>query len=104
MSKELLSGTNGYLRTDMYCHDCDKNFVAKLDLLTDGNHIVECPHCGHEHCRTIKKGKVTGDRWDGRNGKRIDVDKRSVWKSTSQPIVTSSASAFIRDRWLNKEN
>lgn len=91
------------VRTDMNCTNCSKNFIATLDYRLDGNHIVECPYCGHEHCRVIKDGVVTGDRWSSR-AQRIDVDKRCVWKSDSQPIVTSMASAFIREKWLNRED
>lgn len=89
------------IRTDMNCTHCNKNFIAQLDMSVDGNHIVECPYCGHEHCRVIKKGKVTGDRWEGR-AQRVDVDKRCVWKSDSQPIITSTAGAYMRQAWLNK--
>jgi DNA-directed RNA polymerase subunit RPC12/RpoP len=89
------------VRTDMNCTECSKNFIAQLDFGLDGNHVVECPYCGHEHCRVITNGKVTADRWDGR-AQRVDVDKRCVWKSDSQPIQTSVASAFIRDAWLNR--
>jgi DNA-directed RNA polymerase subunit RPC12/RpoP len=91
------------VRTDMNCTNCSKAFVAQLDMGLDGNHVVECPHCGHEHCRVIKKGEVTGDRWEGRNdGPRVEVDKRCVWKSDSQPMQTNTAASFLRDSWLNK--
>lgn len=89
------------VRTDMNCTNCSKNFVATLDMSLDGNHIVECPYCGHEHCRVIKDGKVTGERWESR-GQRINVSKRLVWKSDAQPVYTSTAAAFIRDSWLNR--
>lgn len=102
MSKDLLKN-KGMTRTDMYCNECTKNFIAKLDFSLDGNHIIECPHCGHEHCRVIKNGEVTGDRWSSRE-QRIDVEKRCVWKSHSQPMMTTTASAFIRDSWLNRDN
>lgn len=85
----------------MHCHECGKGFIAQLDMALDGNHIVECPRCGHEHCRSIKAGVVTGDRWETR-AQRHDVDKRCVWKADSQPIVTSTASVFIRELWLNR--
>lgn len=98
----LLKGA-GPVRTDMYCHECTKNFIAQLDMSIDGNHVVECPHCGHEHCRHIEAGVVTGDRWESRS-QRVNVNHRSVWKSDSQPMVTNSASAFMRDRWLNRFN
>lgn len=90
----------GIIRTDLYCNECENNFIAELDLDIEGNHIIECPHCGHEHCRVVKKGKVTSDRWNTKM-QRINVKKRSVWKHSTQPIITSTASAFLRDKWLN---
>lgn len=98
---EPLADEDGFVRTDMNCTQCHKNFIAQLDLNLDGNHVVECPYCGHEHCRVVKNGKVSGDRWQSRK-QRIDVDQRCVWKSDSQPIVTTTAAAFIRDLWLNR--
>lgn len=89
------------IRTDLDCTNCRRNFIAQLDYALDGNHIVECPYCGHEHCRVIENGKVTQDRWSSRQ-QRIDVDKRCVWKCDSRPIVTSTAAAFIREAWLNR--
>lgn len=91
------------VRTDMNCTNCSKNFIAQLDMALDGNHVVECPHCGHEHCRVIKAGVVTGDRFESRV-QRHKVEKRCVWKCDSRPIVTSSAAAFLRDKWLNLED
>ena len=89
------------VRTDMSCSECGRPFIAQLDLGLDGNHVIECPHCGHEHCRVITAGVVTGDRWDHRQ-QRIDVGHRSVWKADSRPIITSTAAAYIRDSWLNR--
>lgn len=94
----------GIQKTDMYCHNCNKNFVAELDYDINGDHVVECPHCGHEHCRTIKDGKITGARWDTRTHDVIKVDKRSVWKSSVIQAKTSSVSEFIRSRWLNRSD
>jgi len=93
------------IRTDMICTNCSKFFIARLDLGLDGDHVVECPWCFHEHCRTIKNGVVTGDRWESRNLRpRINVDKRNVWKADSQPIITSTAAAFMRERWLSRSD
>lgn len=91
------------VRTDMGCNECRKSFVATLDFALTGNHIVECPYCGHEHCRVIEGGAVTEERWSSRY-QRVDVDKRSVWKCDSRPIVTSTAAAFIREMWLNRDD
>jgi len=45
-------------RTDVHCHACSKMFIAKIDFQIDGNHIIVCPHCGHEHFRVIQKGVI----------------------------------------------
>lgn len=91
------------IRTDMNCTNCSKNFIAQLALEIDGNHVIECPYCAHEHCRTIKNGAVTSDRWEHRM-QRIDVDRRMVWKSDSQPIITTTAAAFMREKWLSRSD
>ena len=93
----------GLTRSDMDCHNCSKGFVAELDHSVNGNHIIECPYCGHEHYRVMKDGIVTQERWDSSN-KGDGVKCRRVWKHDSQPIQTSTASAFIRDRLLNPSN
>lgn len=100
MPEALLKRT-GVVRTDMHCTHCSKNFIAAIDHSLDGNHIVECPHCRHEHCRVITNGKVTGDRWDSRM-QRVDIPPARVWQASNQPIVAGTASAFLRDRWLNR--
>lgn len=93
----------GICRTDMYCHKCHKYFIAELDFDINGNHIIECAYCGHEHCRTIKNGKITEDRWSDRNNKPT-IRARSVWKSNVIQAQTSSVAHFIRDRWLNRSD
>lgn len=95
----------GRVKTDMHCHACGNNFVAEIDYSLNGNHVVECPHCRHEHCRVIKDGVVTGDRFDGRNGGTFKVQERRIWKASNDvlQVQTSSAAMFIRNSWLNRE-
>ena len=93
-------------RTDLNC-ECGKTFIALLDYTIDGNHVVECPHCGHEHCRVIEKGRVTEDRWSSRFGNdksRDAIKARRVWKSSVIQATTNSASSIIRQRWLESES
>lgn len=93
----------GIQRTEMHCHACSKGFVAELDLDINGDHIIECAHCGHEHCRTIKAGKITEARWDARNNAdAIRVSGRSVWKSSVIQAKTSTVATFLHERWLNR--
>jgi len=93
----------GLIRTDMYCHDCDKNFIATLDYDIDGNHEIICPQCGHEHCRVIEGGKVTSDRWDSRYSDKVETKTQKIWNHNSLKMNTSSTSHFLRNRWLNRE-
>jgi hypothetical protein len=90
------------VRTDMHCHECGKQFVAELDYSVTGNHIIECP-CGHEHCRVIQDGKITGDRWETRL-QRVNVTTRSVWSPTHLQAKTTVVSHYLRDRWLNRSD
>jgi len=96
----------GPTKTDMYCHNCNNNFIAELDYRINGNHVIECPHCYHEHCRVIEDGIVTGERFDSKSGGKIDVTRRRIWKSkdTVLQVQTSSAAQFIRQSWLNRGN
>lgn len=90
----------GMVRTDMSCHNCSKTFVAELNFDINGSHVIECPHCMHEHCRKIVDGFITEDRWDTRN-QRKDAIYCQVWKSNLIQATTSTTSAFLRERWLN---
>lgn len=92
----------GPVRTDLHCHQCSKSFIAELDYAIDGNHVIECPYCGHEHCRVIQGGKITGDRWDTR-ADRVAVEPRCVWKASTDVLQgqTSTVSHYIRSAWLN---
>jgi len=54
-------------RQELYCHNCGKYVQFNLDLSLNGNHVLACPDCRHEHCRVVKDGKITDDRWDQRN-------------------------------------
>lgn len=94
------------VRTDLHCHECvsrgnPANFVAKIDYDLNGNHEIECPRCGHLHYRLVKDGRVTSERYHSDNATH-KVARRDMWKSATQPIVTSSATAFMRDLWLNR--
>lgn len=95
----------GETRTDMTCTECGKLFIALIDFSLNGNHIIECPHCGHEHCRVVTDGRITEDRWASRYGSdnsRDGIRARRVWKHSVLKMEASSASEFIRQKWLNR--
>lgn len=68
--------------TELHCHECNGYIKFALDKSKNGEHVVICPKCGHEHCRVIKDGIVTGDRWSSRN-------KPSPTSQTPQPFQPS---------------
>lgn len=90
-------------RTDVHCHNCSKTFIAKIDFQLDGNHTIVCPYCGHEHCRVVEKGVITGERWDSKYRTERKATTQKLWSNESKKIQTSSASHFLRERWLNLE-
>jgi len=91
----------GIVRTDMHCHDCSKQFYASIDFEIDGNHIIICPNCGHNHCRVIVNGQVTGERWDSKWGSVNDRTER-IWNHQTLKMETSSAAQFLRNKWIKK--
>jgi len=93
-------GGDGMTRTDMDCTNCQRVFVGKIDHGIEGNHVIICPHCGHEHCRVIQNGKITSERWDSRFGEAGRYT--GLWTHDSLKIETSTAAQLIRDRWLNR--
>lgn len=70
-------------RQEIQCHNCMMFVQFDLDFEIDGNHVLECPECGHEHCRVITDGKITGDRWDSRNGSWTNVSTTASYTLTS---------------------
>lgn len=52
---------------ELFCRNCGGYVQFPLDLELNGNHVLKCPNCGHEHCRVVKDGIITDQRWDSRN-------------------------------------
>ncbi len=79
----------------------------EINLELNGNHIIQCPNCGHEHCRVVKDGIITDDRWDSRNSNNIYVNSTSTsnysyysaYSSTS--TQNSSTNYFLFNSWMN---
>src|ERR1700690_528754 len=65
-------------RQEIHCHNCDKYVQFTLDLSMNGNHVLKCPNCGHEHCRVVENGKITDTRWDQRNGVFVGAPPNSL--------------------------
>ena len=90
----------GVVKTNLDCTSCSKVFVAKINYDLDGNHKILCPYCGHEHYRVIKKGFVTGDRWDSQGGPNRPVSTERMWSDRTVGIETNTAAEYIRQKFL----
>ncbi len=93
-------------RQELHCHNCDKYVQFDLDISLNGNHVLECPNCGHEHCRVVNDGEITDRRWDQRNGwgagTAINVTAFSVTASTASTWDSSSSvSSFTYGLWMD---
>ena len=98
-------------RQELYCHGCGNYVQFDVDMALDGNHVFECPVCGHEHCRVVRNGQITGDRWDSRNSTFYVPTSSMTTSSTSTYIsyttgsssttTTSTTSDFLYSSWMN---
>jgi hypothetical protein len=93
-------------RQEIYCHNCTRYVQFNLDLSMNGNHVLHCPNCGHEHCRVVKNGKITDDRWDTRNGPTIPVSSQTTTSSTTSTYMvfnlnSAAAPGFLYQSWSN---
>ncbi len=92
------------IRSELWCHDCNNYVQFTLDDELNGNHVITCPKCEHEHCRVIKSGKITGDRWDSRN--QVFYATSISSSSSSSEIAysgnsTDTGSTFLYSSWAN---
>jgi len=80
---------------ELICH-CGRVNTFPVKKEKDGNYIIVCK-CGHEHCRVVKKGVVTGIRFDSKQGtSRVKPTER---KYSQQQL--GRRDPFITSAWLN---
>lgn len=93
-------------RQELWCHDCQHYVQFDLDMELNGNHVLHCPNCGHEHCRVVENGRITSERWDHRNG---NIGATHFISSTATTFTTTSTfdtsasntSVFLYSSWMN---
>ena len=61
------------VKQELHCHNCQQYVQFDMDEEMDGEYEIECPDCGHMHCRVVEKGRITDKRWDSRNGNYMSV-------------------------------
>lgn len=85
------------VETEIYCHECGNYFRVDFDRNKNGNHVVMCPRCQHEHCRVIENGRITSTRWDRRNGDTWRYVASTAAYTVSSFAYSSSGSATTAD-------
>jgi len=89
-------------KQELHCHECNQYVQFEIDLSINGNHVLQCPNCGHEHCRVVKDGIITEDRWDQRNN-NIQVSQNVCTSSTTSTYNTysmvSTGSYYLYGSW-----
>jgi len=103
-------------RQELHCHACNHYVQFELDLSLNGNHVLKCPTCGHEHCRVVCDGKITAGRWDQRNSFVADNSTPTFFITTMSSSATSvydnmgltsnaasTGAVFLADAWLNSD-
>ena len=93
-------------RQELYCHNCGNYVQFDIDMELEGNHVLTCPVCGHEHCRVVKGGNITEDRWDSRNQTYYVNPLNVSFTSTSTYVTYLSSSSiysnnFLYTSWMN---
>ena len=90
-------------RQEIYCHHCGCYVQFDLDPSVNGQYVLDCPNCGHEHCRVVRDGHITDQRWDSRNQSipTIQVTWGVTFSATSTFFATiSSSSASTNGNWF----
>jgi hypothetical protein len=77
---------------ELYCHNCDGYVKFPIDLAKNGNHVLNCPNCNHEHCRVVKDGIITDIRWDQRNGPTHRV---FITSYSTTATITATSYTFV---------
>lgn len=87
-------------KQELWCHHCQHYVQFDLDMSLNGNHILNCPNCNHEHCRVVKNGKITSERWDSRN-QPVIIITNSTFTLISTYDSSTSTDYFLYQSWMN---
>jgi len=45
-------------RSNVYCTNCNKTFIALFMMNLNGNHEINCPFCAHTHYRALTESPL----------------------------------------------
>lgn len=92
-------------RQELHCHNCNGYVQFDIDIHLNGNHVIICPNCKHEHLRVVKNGIITDERWGSRN---INTQMYTATGTTyttasysATATATTSVDMYLSSSWLN---
>lgn len=88
-------------RSNVWCTNCQRQFIAELDLALNGNHEITCPFCRHIHYRVVRDGVVTEDRYRSSAGFTY-IASTSTAVTISNLVLTSSSTTGAL--WINRSD
>ena len=75
---------------ELYCHNCGQYVRFQLDESLDGEHIIICPNCKHDHYRYINNGVISDQRWG-----QSPSQQQPVYTATVTSYATTSAAINV---------
>jgi hypothetical protein len=101
-----MEGQENLVAQELHCHACDTYVQFKIDLSLNGNHVLNCPKCNHEHCRVVKDGVITDERWASRNDGTPTFQLQAYSTSSTSTFTmyaqnNDSASTYMYESWMN---
>lgn len=99
-------------RQELHCHNCGRYVQFDIDLGLNGRHVLNCPNCGHEHCRVVRDGEITDERWAQRNGwspqqtfvvppANVSSTAISTWISYNSTSDSTAGAGYLYGAWVN---
>jgi len=80
-------------RQELWCHECQKYVQFDIDVSLNGQHIILCPSCGHEHLRIVENGVITEARWGSSNNNAMNYSPYSAMQTFMTTGMTTSAAS-----------
>lgn len=83
---------------ELYCHACNRYVQFNIDTELNGQHIIKCSNCGHEHYRYVYNGRISDRRWGSSNQPSNIVGttyNTNVISYSASSISTSSTGSTI---------
>jgi len=88
-------------KQELFCHACDRYVQFEIPA-KNGRLIVECPNCGHEHYRVVRKGVITEDRWGSANAGFSTFQAVGGTTTAASIYATSSSTTyFLTTSWAS---